>query len=113
MDDHQENNKNLQPIKRYLHMASATEESIDAFIDALLDEADEDVVDPDTVIRKILRYHGVDPSQSVHYWTQKASTGDREGVLAVVECQSSEWHAVIHCPCSPLSWGSGCSNPTR
>ena len=71
MDDHYENKKNPKPNKRYLHMASATEESIDAFIDALLDDEYEDVVDPDTVIRKILRYHGVDPSQSVHYWTQK------------------------------------------
>ena len=101
MDDHQDNNKQPQPIKRYLHMASATEESIDAFIDALLDEADEDWVNPDTVVRKTLRDDGFDPSQVAHYWSQKASTGDREGLLAVVKFQSGALHAVINCPVFP------------
>jgi hypothetical protein len=111
MDDHQENNKNLQPIKRYLHMASATEESIDAFIDALLDEADEDWVNPDTVVRKTLRDDGFDLSQVAHYWSQKASTGDREGLLAVVKFQSGALHAVINCPVFPLVQGARVLQP--
>jgi hypothetical protein len=111
MDDQLENNTKPQPIKRYLHMASATEESIDAFIDALLDEADEGWVDPDSVVRKTLCDDGVDPSQVAHYWSQMASTGDREGLLAVVEFQSGELYAVINCPVFPLVQGGRVLQP--
>jgi hypothetical protein len=91
--------------KRFLRLSGATEEDVDAFIDSLLDEAaqmDKDRVDPDAVVRKTLRDYGVDPSQVAHYWSQKASTGDREGVLVVVEIQSGTLHAVINCPVLPL-----------
>jgi hypothetical protein len=47
----------------------------------------------------------------VHYWSQKASTGDREGVLAVVGLQSGEWHAVINCPVFPLKQGERVLQP--
>lgn len=100
--------------KRYLRLAGATEEDVDAFIDSLLDEAailEKDRVDPEAVVRKTLQDYGVDPSQMAHYWSQKASTGDREGVLAVVELQPGEWHAVINCPVFPVTQGERTLQP--
>lgn len=108
MDDQKEPENQSQPAKRYLHLAGATEDDIDAFIDALLEEAeqkDRARIDPDDVVKQTLQDFGVDPSQRSRYWSQKASTGDREGVLAVVELGTGECCTVTCCPIFPLAQG--------
>lgn len=93
-----EHNKPSPKNKRYLHMASATEEAIDAWLDSFFDP---DYVPPLDRIRSVLMAGSTIPPKIKRSWYREATTHGKEGVVGIVKVEPDNWLAVINVPIIP------------